>query len=41
MPWVGYGFNTTWSARLAGFHERRDGATGHTNRVLLDVYARW
>ena len=41
MPWVAYGFNATWSARLAGFHERRDGVTDHTDRVLLDVYARW
>jgi hypothetical protein len=41
MLWVGYGFNPTWSARLAAFHERRDGVTEHTDRVLLDVYARW
>jgi len=41
MPWAGYGFNPTWSARLAAFHEVRDGVTEHTNRVLLDVYARW
>jgi hypothetical protein len=41
MPWVGYGFNPTWSARLAAFHELRDGVTEHTDRVLLDLYARW
>jgi len=41
MPWVGYGFNPTWSARLAAFHELRDGVTEHTDRVLLDIYARW
>lgn len=41
MPWVAYGFSPTWSARLAAFHERRDGVSEHTDRVLLDVYARW
>lgn len=41
MPWVGYGFNATWSARLAEFHERRDGVPDYTDRVLLDVYAQW
>jgi hypothetical protein len=41
MPWVGYGFNATWSARLAEFHERRDGVADYTDRVLLDLYAQW
>ena len=41
MPWVGYGFDATWSLRVAGFHEQRDGATVHTDRLLLDVNARW
>ncbi len=41
MPWIGYGFNETWSARLAEFHERRDGAAEYTDRVLLDLYAQW
>jgi hypothetical protein len=41
MPWIGYGFSATWSARLAAFHERRDGVSEHTDRVLLDLYARW
>jgi hypothetical protein len=41
MPWVGYGFDATWSVRLAGFHEQRDGVAVHTDRVLLDVNARW
>ncbi len=41
MPWIGYGFNATWSARLAEFHERRDGVADYTDRVLLDLYAQW
>ena len=41
MPWLAYGFSDTWSARLAAFHERRDGVADPTDRVLLDVYARW
>jgi hypothetical protein len=41
MPWLGYGFNATWSARLAAFHERLDGVHQHTDTVLFDVDARW
>lgn len=41
MPWVAYGFDATWSMRLAAFHEMRDELTQYTNRILLDVYARW
>lgn len=41
MAWVAYGFNPTWSARLAAFHERRDGVSEYTDRVLLDLYAHW
>lgn len=41
MPWVGYGINSTWSMRLAEFHERRDGVNTYTDRILLDVYAQW
>jgi hypothetical protein len=41
MPWLAYGFSDIWSARLAAFHERRDGVGDYTDRVLLDVYARW
>lgn len=41
MPWIAYGFSSTWSVRLAAFHERRDGISEYTDRVLLDVYARW
>lgn len=41
MPWVAYGFNASWSVRLAGFHELRDGATEHTDTVFVDVFARW
>jgi len=41
MPWIGYGFDATWSVRVAGFHEQRDCAKVHTDRVLVDVNARW
>ena len=41
MPWVGYGIDSTWSMRLAEFHERRDGVSQYTDRVLLDLYAQW
>ena len=41
MPWVAYGFDATWSMRLAAFHEMRDEVDHYTNRILLDVYARW
>ena len=41
MPWIGYGFDATWSMRVAGFHEQRDETSRHTDRVLLDVYAQW
>lgn len=41
MPWIGYGFDSTWSVRLAGFRERRDGVSVHTRRVMLDLNARF
>lgn len=41
MPWIGYGFDATWSMRLAEFHERRDGIADYTDRILLDLYAQW
>lgn len=41
MPWLGYGFGATWSVRLAGFIETRDGLSEKTERLLLDVAARW
>lgn len=41
MPWVAYGFNESWSARLSGFFERRDGVDRYTDRYLLDLRARW
>jgi len=41
MPWIGYGFNATWSLRVAGFHEQRDAAKVYTDRLLVDVNARW
>lgn len=41
MPWLGHGFGRTWSLRLAAFFETRDGLEEKTERVLLDVAARW
>jgi hypothetical protein len=41
MPWLGYGVSENISVRLAGFHEMRDGLSEHTDRVLLDLEARW
>lgn len=41
MPWVGYGFQATWSLRLAAFLETRDGADKRTDRLLFDLEARW
>jgi hypothetical protein len=41
MPWIGYGFDATWSLRLAAFIETRDGLSENTRRLLLDVAARW
>lgn len=41
MPWVGYGFDSGLSVRLAAFLEHRDGIPGRTDRILLDLEARW
>lgn len=41
MPWIGYGIDETWNLRLAAFHEQRNGLPEHTDRVLLDLGARW
>ena len=41
MLWVGYGLDATWSLRLAGFHERRDGLDESTDRIKVDLTARW
>lgn len=41
MPWVGYGFGSIWSLRVAAFFETRDGAGDSTERLLLDLEARW
>jgi hypothetical protein len=41
LAWIGYGIAATWSLRLAGFHERRDGLREYTDRVRLDLEARW
>lgn len=41
MPWIGYAFDRRWSLRLSGFRETRDGPGDVTERVLLDLSARW
>ncbi len=41
MPWIGFGFDSRWSLRLAGFRESRDGLDESTTRLLLDLTARW
>lgn len=41
MPWIGFGFNSRWALRLAGFRESRDGLDESTTRLLLDLTARW
>ena len=41
MLWVGYGLDATWSLRLSGFHERRDGLDEYTDRIKVDLTARW
>ena len=41
MPWIGYGFNATWSVRVAAFLETRDGLDERTERLLVDLDARW
>ena len=41
LVWIGYGLDATWNLRLAGFHERRDGLDEYTDRVRLDMTARW
>jgi hypothetical protein len=41
MLWVGYGIDATWDLRLGGFHERRDGLDEYTDRLRLDLTARW
>jgi hypothetical protein len=41
MPWVAYGFDETWSIRVAGFLERRDDQAETVDRLLVDVRARW
>ena len=41
LVWIGYGIDSTWNLRLAGFHERRDGLDEYTNRIRLDLTARW
>jgi hypothetical protein len=41
LAWIGYGLDATWNLRLSGFRERRDGLEYDTNRVRLDLAARW
>jgi hypothetical protein len=41
MPWIGYGFDGRFSLRLSAFRETRDGLGESTNRILLDLGARW
>ena len=41
MPWIGYGLDERWNLRLAAFREQRDGLPRHTDRVLIDLAARW
>ncbi|MEO7325276.1 MAG: hypothetical protein ABIW82_10660 [Dokdonella sp.] len=41
LAWVGYGLDATWNLRLSGFRERRDGLSRDTNRLRLDLSARW
>jgi hypothetical protein len=39
--WIGYGLDATWNLLLSGFHEQRNGQSDHTNRLRLDLTARW
>ena len=41
MPWIGYGLGERWNLRLAAFREQRNGLPRHTDRVLIDLAARW
>ena len=44
LAWIAYGIDPTWSLRLSGFRELRDGLDGldeHTHRLRLDVNAAW
>jgi len=38
---IGYGLDATWNLKLSGFHEQRDGLARHTDRIRLDLAARW
>jgi len=41
LAWIAYGIDPTWSLRLSGFRELRDGLDEHTHRLRLDVNAAW
>ena len=41
LAWIAYGIDRTWSLRLSGFRELRDGLSEHTHRIRLDVNAGW
>jgi hypothetical protein len=41
LAWIAYGIDRTWSLRLSGFRELRDGLDEHTHRLRLDINAGW
>ena len=41
LAWIAYGIDRTWSLRLSGFRELRDGLSEHTHRIRFDVNAGW
>ena len=41
LAWIAYGIDQTWSLRLSGFRELRDGLDEHTHRLRLDINAGW
>jgi hypothetical protein len=41
MLWAGYGIDETWSVRVSGFHEIRDGLHEYTDRLTVDLFLRW
>ena len=41
MLWAGYGIDETWSLRVSGFHEIRDGLREYTDRLTVDLLLRW
>lgn len=41
MLWAGYGIDETWSVRVSGFHEIRDGLQEYTDRLAVDLLLHW